>query len=317
LAVVESLQEKLHQRYLAEAGKEMSKEDAEAVRKWMDEFATSRVAKALEAADGREKRWLQKAIDEDDESLQRHIVWQFIGRGKIPPPDEEDHRRLDAAMSKELREKFARARTNEERSRVVNSWIMGAMSFRRGWGGPSDEDLKKELEKLPEEERQRISTLSPEMMREALKRKWWESRFNRGRPGRGERGPGDRPPGPPPGSPPGRGNRGNDDRDGDDRDGDRRGGRRRDNDDRDGNRDDRRRGDRDRGDNDRDDERGRDDERDGRRDDSQAHENGDAKPLEKPEDKSADQSGDQSGERPADGDAAAVRRALIRTYGAT
>ncbi|MEX2188238.1 MAG: hypothetical protein WD875_15635 [Pirellulales bacterium] len=301
LVVVQSLQEKLHQRYLAEAGKEMTKEDADAVRDWMDEFATSRVAKALEVADDwREKRGLEKAIEDENHGFQRQIVWQFIFRGKLPPPSDEDHRRLAASLSQERRQTFERAKTNDERARVVNAWIMGTMSFRRGWGGPSHEDLQKELDKLSPDERQRISTLPPEQMRDALRRKWWESRFNRGRPGgRGDRGPGDRPPGPPPG-PPDRGGRS----DGDRNDGDRQG-----DDGKDGRRGERRNDER------RVDERRRDGQTGGRRE-------VDGGPEPKGGDKPADQSGDQSGERPggkqpAEGDAAFVRRALIRTYGAT
>lgn len=309
LALVQTLQEKLHQRYLAEAGKEMSKEDAQAVRNWMDEFASSRVPKALEVANDWEKRGLEKAIEREDHGFQRQIVWQFIFRGKIPPPGEEDHRRLAAAMSQERRQTFERAKTEDERARVVNAWIMGTMSFRRGWGGPSHEDLQKELEKLPPDERQRISTLPPEMMREALKRKWWENRANRerGRGGRGpgergpggrgpgdrvpgDRGPGDRgpddfPPGPPNGPPPGPPGRG-------DRDDDRK----------EGGRDDRRDEIR-RRDGDRHDRRG-DDDRDRKRDEKPADETGN---------QSGNQSGDQSGDRPTDGNTAAVRRALIRT----
>lgn len=199
LAVVESLQEKLRQRYLAEAGKEMSKEDADAVRKWMDEFAMSRVPQALEAANEWEKEGLEKAIQREDDDFQRQIVWQMIFRRKIPPPSDDDHRKLADSVSPKERERYYDGtKTEDERARVVNAWIMGSMPFRRGWGNPSHEDLQKELEKLPPDERKKISTLPPEMMREALKRKWMESRMTRGRGrpgGRGDRGSGERRPG--------------------------------------------------------------------------------------------------------------------------
>jgi hypothetical protein len=260
LAVAQGLQEKLHQRYLAEAGKEMSETDARAVKDWMDALCAARIPAALEAASDRQKKALERAIKENQKHFVRGIVWDLIHRKKLPPITEEDHARLAAAVSAERRQTFERAKTEEERERVANAWIMGATYFRRGFGGPGPtrEELEEILTKLPPDERKRISTLPAEQGSHILHRKWFEARFNpwggRGGPGErgpGERGPGDRdgPPGPPFGGP-GRG------RDGDERRG--RGPDRRD--------DDRENGDR-RGRDDRDDEERRGGGRGGRRDD--------------------------------------------------
>jgi hypothetical protein len=249
LAVAQGLQEKLHQRYLAEAGKEMSETDARAVKDWMDALAAARIPAALEAASDRQKGGLERAIKENQKHFVRGIVWDLIWRGKLPPVTEEDQLRLAAAVSPERRQTFQEtAKTKEQKDQVVNAWIMGATLFRRGFGGPgpSPEDLQEVLSKLPPDERKRVSTLPPEQMRDILHRKWFESRFNprggRGGPGErgpgergppGDRGPGDRdgPPGPPFGGP-GRGRegdgderrgRGPDRREDDQKNGDRRG----------------------------------------------------------------------------------------------
>jgi hypothetical protein len=205
LAVAQGLQEKLHQRYLAEAGKEMSETDARAVKDWMDALAAARIPAALEAASDRQKGGLERAIKENQKHFVRGIVWDLIWRGKLPPVTEEDQLRLAAAVSPERRQTFQEtAKTKEQKDQVVNAWIMGATLFRRGFGGPgpSPEDLQEVLSKLPPDERKRVSTLPPEQMRDILHRKWFESRFNlrggRGGPGErglGERGPGERGPG--------------------------------------------------------------------------------------------------------------------------
>jgi hypothetical protein len=199
LAVAQMLQEKLHQRYLAEAGKEMSEAEARVVKDWMDALVAERIPAALEVANGGQKRMLERAIEKKETHFQRGIVWDMIFRGSLPAITAEDHLRLAAAVSTERRETFQRAKTKEERERVVNAWIMGATFYRRGFGGPgpSHEDLEQELAKLPPEERKRVSTLPPEQMRDALRRKWFETRFSNrgGRGGPGDRGPGDRGPG--------------------------------------------------------------------------------------------------------------------------
>lgn len=244
LAAAQALQEKVHQRYLAEAGKEMSETESRAVKDWMDALIADRLPKALELADGREKDGLRWAIDKQNAGFKRGIVWPMIVSGKLPPVTDEDHLRLAAALSQERRATFEKAKSKDERERVVNAWIMGAMFFRRGGGGPgpSREDLEKELAKLPPEERQRISTLPPEQMQHELRRKWFESRYaHRGGPG--ERGPGGRdgPPGPPfsPPRPPRDENRDDDGRRGERRGPDRRGDERREEGGRGGRRDDR------------------------------------------------------------------------------
>lgn len=64
LALVQTLQEKQHQRYLAEAGKEMSQEDIRAVKNWMDAMAAERIPAALQAIkDKGMKEALEKSIE--------------------------------------------------------------------------------------------------------------------------------------------------------------------------------------------------------------------------------------------------------------
>jgi hypothetical protein len=151
LAVAQTLQEKQHQHYLAEAGKEMSETDARTVKDWMDALVATRIPAALEAASGGQKKALEKALEKKETHFTRGIVWDMIFRGKLPPITEEDHLRLAAALSPERRQTFERAKTKDERERVANAWIMGVTFFRRGFGGPgpSHEDLEKELAKLP------------------------------------------------------------------------------------------------------------------------------------------------------------------------
>jgi hypothetical protein len=207
LALVQKLQEKQHERYLAEAGKQMSPDDIKATKAWMDAIVAQRITAALEAADEWQERGLKKAIHDENAGMKRGIVWDMMFRGKVPPVTKEDRERLAASLSQKQRETWDDiAKTDEQRERVSNAWIMAALFSRRGWGGPgpSHEDLEKELAKLPPDVRKRISTLPPEQMREELKRKWFESQMSR-RPGRGpgDRGPGDRGPGDrgPPGPP--------------------------------------------------------------------------------------------------------------------
>jgi hypothetical protein len=164
-------------------------------------------------------------------------VWNLIFKGDVAAVTKQDHERLANSLSPARREIYVNAKSDEQREQVANAWIMAAMWARRGWGpgpNPSHEDLEKELAKLSPAEHSRISKLPPEQMREELRRKWFETHFNR-RPG--GRGPGDGPPGPPFGGPergPGRGgsDRGGPDRGGPDDRGGRRGGERRDDDER-------------------------------------------------------------------------------------
>jgi hypothetical protein len=288
LELVQKLQEKQHQRYLAEAGKEMSQEDIRAVKNWMDAIAADRIPAALDAIkDKGMKEALEKSIEikkkggqaaDRENGFQRYLVWNMIFKGEVSAVTKQDHERLANTLSANRKEIYVNAKSDEQREQVANAWIMAAMWSRRGWGpgpNPSNEDLEKELAKLSPEERSRISKLPPEQGREELRRKWFKTHFDR-RPG--GRGPGDGPPGPPFGGPerggPDRGGpgRGGPDRGGPDRGGPDRGGP----DDRGG----RRGGDR------RDDDERREGGR-GRRDDR------DAKP--------ADQSGDQKADRPNDG----------------
>lgn len=259
LELVLKLQEKQHQRYLAEAGKEMSQEDIRAVKNWMDAMAAERIPSALDAIkDKGMKEALEKSLEnkkkggqsaERENGFQRYIVWNMIFKGEVAAVTKQDHERLANTLSPDRRKIYVDAKSDEQREQVANAWIMAAMWSRRGWGpgpNPSHEDLEKELAKLSPEEHSRISKLPPEQMREELRRKWFETHYNR-RPG--GRGPGDGPPpfggpdrGPGRGGPdrggPGRGGPGRDGpgREGPEERGGRRGGDRRDDEPRDGGR---------------------------------------------------------------------------------
>ncbi len=137
-----------------------------------------------------------------DAERRKIVLSGFIWRpgNDLPRPTTEDRSRLSESLSREARDLLTKASDDEERDRILDSWIRAA-TFSRMWRQPSSEELEKFAKKLTPEQREHLESLPRERMFEELRKMYYRDRFpDRGR-GSGFRRPGRGPGGGPPGGP--------------------------------------------------------------------------------------------------------------------
>ena len=198
-------------RFGGERLQKLASEEEAVLGRWIDEFAAANLPKLLEALpEPRQRELLEelKQAKNDPESRRKLFArlwmrWQLASPGKPIPVDEAAWEQLHSRLSPKTRAWVDELHPNARRFRVRS--LIGAFVFLN-----SQEELSEHLQnKLTPEQRDRLTTLPPDEMRQELWRYYvrskWPDALPHRRPGRWGGGLFGRPPGPPrsPGSEPG------------------------------------------------------------------------------------------------------------------
>ena len=201
-------------RFGGERLQKLASEEEAVLGRWIDEFAAANLPKLLEALPEPRQKELLKELEQaknDPDSRRKLFVrlwmrWQLASPGKPIPVDEAAWEKLHSQLSPKTRAWLDELHPNARRFLVRS--LIGAFVFLN-----SQEELSEHLQNdLTPEQRDRLTTLPPDEMRQELWRYYVRSKwpdafppFSGRRPGRRGGGFLGRPPGPPrpPGSEPG------------------------------------------------------------------------------------------------------------------
>jgi hypothetical protein len=185
---VRELQQQQQREYLARAGRKLDNNDVDAIVQWFHQYVAANEAKIIELLPERERN----RVAEDDR-MRRFTAHMMAAAGRIPPLEEADYGRLAERLSAEARRVLERSPT-EDRPQLITSWVRTAFqarSFVRGsrhrnpWGrsgGQLDQaELKKILDLLPPEQRERLYDMDRDEMMRQLTRIYFERRQDRER----------------------------------------------------------------------------------------------------------------------------------------
>lgn len=193
-------------RFRSEVQDKLTREDREAIVKWLLAFVDEHKAEILDSLPK------DQLPPPDDRWPLMFVMLRGWGEGNLemPRPKQTDIQDLINTLSPDAKEALTSVREPQKRMEVAQKWIGAAIASRR-WRSPpavSREELRKfYVDKLNASERERLEALAPEEMQRALQRMYFEHEFR-------ARGPGIGPGGPGRGNGPGpfRGTRGPDDR---------------------------------------------------------------------------------------------------------
>lgn len=174
----------------------LPKADQDAIFQWLDRFVEKHEDEVLDRLREEDRRRV-RSID-DDKARRKTLIQRLPMRrfdAKMPYPTSEETDQMVNSLSKETQSKL-NAPVGSDRTERVQE-LVGAAIMSISLPPPSEEELRKLLASLSNEERGRLEEMDPEKMQQALRFMHRAKQFQRGRGG--FRGPG---PGPLPGPPP-------------------------------------------------------------------------------------------------------------------
>jgi hypothetical protein len=158
--------------------------------KWLDDFI-ARNGDAIIAhsrSDETRKEFLRALQGDQRKDALRFTYSSRIREGYFRPPiADEDYGKLSPTLSTQARGVLAKAKTTQERDKVLQTWVreMSGRNMRGGgpWGGrmprfapASPDELKKFLDSLPDAERDKLWAMPREEMERTLQRRYWEEK---------------------------------------------------------------------------------------------------------------------------------------------
>ena len=200
------------ERFRKMAGGNLDPGDLKAIRQWLDEFVDAHADQILATLppERRDRIPADGKMDPGRRLSMLRGIYLRGGGGSLPRPSAADEDRLRARLSRDAAAVLNKAESDEDRSRLIDTWIRAA-DFSRVWAHVSVEELQEfAQESLDEHERARLESLPREQMYRELRWLYNQRRFGdagRRKPpgGSGWRGGGERGPPPPrgPGEEPG------------------------------------------------------------------------------------------------------------------
>jgi hypothetical protein len=199
--IKEILRDQETQRFRMMVGGRLAEKDLQALREWLDDFIRHNEDQILAALP---RDQLTRFLDDYDPDKHRRALPFLIIRHPspdMPRPTPEDEARLQSLVSREARELLDSLDDDQERSRVLQTWIRAAW-FSRMRPPIDRKDLDAfAAQQLDPQQREWLENLPRERMYHELRRIYSQDQF---RQMTGDKGP--RPPwsggGPPPGSRP-------------------------------------------------------------------------------------------------------------------
>lgn len=153
--------------------------DLKAIRQWLDDFVDAHADQIL-ATLPPEWRARVPAADDDEPDRRRAFLRAVFLRGggpNMPRPSAEDEQRLRASLSRDAVAVLNKAESDEDRSRLIQTWIRAA-DFSRMWAHVSVEELQQfAQESLDDRERDRLETLPRDQMYRELRWLYNQRRF--------------------------------------------------------------------------------------------------------------------------------------------
>ncbi len=157
---------------LAERFRKLSLEQREGLVRWLDRYMDRNATALIERLPKDQREKLREELDEakDDRRRRRGVfieiwaLWQMHTRGEPVPLTDEDLKALRSQLSPDAREWLGKIRPHSQRR--VLAGMMGALVFTQHHEALSDY-LEKELSPR---ERDMLTSLPPEQMRQML---WW------------------------------------------------------------------------------------------------------------------------------------------------
>jgi hypothetical protein len=180
--------------------------DLKAIRKWLDEFVDAHADEILATIppEWRERMPPEAEMDPDRRLSMLRGIYLRGGGWALARPSAADEQRLRESLSRDAAAVLNKAENDEDRSRLIQTWIRAA-DFSRMWAHVTVEELQEfAQESLDERERARLEGLPREQMYRELRWLYTQRRFpDAGRRkfpwGSSRRGGGERGPLPPPG----------------------------------------------------------------------------------------------------------------------
>jgi hypothetical protein len=170
----------------------LSRTDRQAIMKWLDEFIVRNGDEIINRSrsDETRKEFMRALQGDQRKDALRFTYSSRIREGYFMPPiTDQDYAKLGPALSTPARAVLAKAKTTEDRNKVLQTWVreMSGRNMRGGgpWGGrmpqfspASPEELKKFLDSLPKDDSRRDQLLGMprEEMERTLQRWYWEDK---------------------------------------------------------------------------------------------------------------------------------------------
>jgi hypothetical protein len=179
------LQKQEDERFRKEVSDKLTREDREAIMKWLTAFVEAHQDEIREATPPE-----QRSPDRDRQPPPMFVLLRGWGENnqKMPRPSADDVQALLKDLSPGAQATLQSVNDPEKRMEVAQRWIKAAIWSRSRWAPPpvDKEELRKfYAETLTVSERERLEALTPQEMQKALQRMYYEHRFRRGGGGGG------------------------------------------------------------------------------------------------------------------------------------
>lgn len=174
------LQKQEDERFRKEVSDKLTREDREAIMKWLAAFVESHRDEIREATPPE-----QRSPDRDRQPPPMFVLLRGWGENnqKMPRPSADDVQSLLKELSPGAQATLQSVSEPEKRMEVAQRWIKAAIWSRSRWAPPpvDKEELRKfYAETLSVSERERLEALTPQEMQKALQRMYYEHHFRRG-----------------------------------------------------------------------------------------------------------------------------------------
>jgi hypothetical protein len=174
------LQKQEDERFRKEVSDKLTREDREAIMKWLAEFVETHKDAIREATPAD-----QRSPDRDRQPPAMFLLLRGWGENnqKMPRPTADDVQALVKVLSPGAQDALQSVNDPEKRLEVAQRWIKAAIWSRSRWAPPpvDKEELRKfYAETLSVSERERLETLTPQEMQKTLQRMYYEHHFRRG-----------------------------------------------------------------------------------------------------------------------------------------